>query len=34
MKKFINSTIKNENEDQIKKIKFVFQIKIESEPKN
>jgi hypothetical protein len=36
MSKFINSTIKNENEneDQIKKIKFVFQIKIESEPKN
>ena len=33
MKKFINSTIKNENEDQIKKIKFVFQIKIEGEPK-
>jgi hypothetical protein len=33
MRKFINSTIKNENEDQIKKIKFVFQIKIEGEPK-
>ena len=35
MSKFINSTIKkeNENEIQIKKIKFVFQIKIEDEQK-
>lgn len=35
MSKFINSTIKNENENeiQIKKMKFVFQIKIGDEPK-
>ena len=33
MNKFINSTIKNENEIQTKKMKFVFQIKIEGEPK-